>query len=195
MSSNLFKAIDKRQIENILKRALNYEGWSIQGFGMLRLYLTKEIRLHVWDARFMVPNVSLVHDHPWNFFSRVIAGQIENARYYVREPDAGSPNYFFSTIQCGPGGGMRSEPKLIGLARHPSHTYIEGQSYSQEASEIHDTDYRDGTVTLVERTFKQDTEHARVFWKESEQWISAEPRKADEQEVEQICHRALSNWF
>ena len=46
-------------------------GWSLQGLGMFRLYLSHEKRLHVWDARFRTSDVSVIHTHPWHFTSEV----------------------------------------------------------------------------------------------------------------------------
>ncbi len=194
--SNLYTAIKqdkkKRFIRSILERPLAFEGWSLQGFGMLRLYLTKEVRLHVWDSRFMVPNVSLMHTHPWDFTSYVVAGSIENWRM---EQDEMGWHYLYSTIQCGPGGGIRSEPASINLVRDTTEVIREGSEYHQAAEEIHESHPLDGTVTVVERVFKADTEHAKVFWAAHTHWVSAEPRKASEQEVESICHRSLAAWF
>ncbi len=56
---------------------------------------------------------------------------------------------------------------------------------------IHDTGYGDGTVSLVTRTFLEDTEHAQVYIPAGQSWVSAEPRNATDDEVERITALAL----
>lgn len=96
--------------------------WSTQGLGMLRLYLSREVRLHVWHSAFRVPSVSDIHDHPWDFRSDIVCGSVRNVRYgIVSESECGpvlqdgegnplgavarpgQPNYTQSTIRCGTG--------------------------------------------------------------------------------------------
>ena len=70
-----FKIIQALAAE-ILRRPHGYK-WSLQGFGMLRLYLSDNIRLHVWTTEHRVENVSDIHDHPWDFISTVLFGQLK----------------------------------------------------------------------------------------------------------------------
>src|SRR5579859_3298084 len=53
-----------------------------------------------------------------------------------------------------------------------------GQTYHQEKDEIHESLPFDGTVTLVTRTFTADRDHARVFWRGTGDFVTAEPRAA-----------------
>lgn len=46
-------------------------------------------------------------------------------------------------------------------------------------------------MTLVRREFLPDTEHAHVFFKESDGWVSAEPRAATTDEVTAFVERAM----
>lgn len=58
--------------------------WTIQGFGMLRLYITDDQiwRLHIWDTEEMaVEDVTRTHDHPWDFDSRILSGELRNLRF------------------------------------------------------------------------------------------------------------------
>jgi hypothetical protein len=190
--SNIFKAIqsDSAVICNILAHWKDYSGWSLQGFGMLRLYLTKELRLHIWDSRFAVDNVSLLHDHPWDFESLIISGGLTNYRYNF----AAGSGYLYSVIQCGAGGCAKTEPAPCALTERSIENLGPTEIYRQIADEIHKSVPDDGTITLIERTFKADTEHARVFWPEGEKWVSAEPRPATPEEVNAITFNALKKW-
>lgn len=181
--------------------------WSLQGFGMLRTYVSRELRLHVWDRRFAVSGVSTIHDHPWNFESSVVVGRIVNTRYRVHpcthtdaQVDAlrlRSP-FVKMRIVCGPGGGadrtMLAQRSRVWLEPVEPETYEAGSTYRQEASEVHHTSYDDGTVTLVDREFLPDAEHAHVFYRAGEEWVSAEPREATPDEVSTIVERALAGF-
>lgn len=191
----------------VLDLLKNWRGrdWTLQGFGMLRTYVTKTLRLHVWNSSFAVPKVTTIHDHPWNFASLVVAGQIRNTRYRVypcthtesqiealriRQP------FVKSRIVCGPGGGndeasLLARGERVWLASSETTLHESGSLYRMRADEVHHTTYEDGTVTLVEREFLQDTEHAHVFFKPDAGWVSAEPRPATPDEVEAIVSRAL----
>lgn len=191
-------------VANVLRNADHYQ-WSLQGFGMLRLYLSREVRLHVWDSRFAVKGVSEIHDHPWNLESYVISGKITNTRYWVHtciHTDAEIAGlglrrpFLRSEIVCGPGGNnspaeVKARGERVWLNPRDPEVYFAGESYAQRADEIHHTSYEDGTVTIVRREFLQDTEHAHVFFSADEEWVSAEPRTATPEEVRAITARAL----
>jgi hypothetical protein len=154
---------------------------------MLRLYLTKEIRLHIWDSRFRVANVSTIHDHPWDFESFIVYGRLTNYRYKKVEGDG----YLFSTIQCGENACTKTKPVPCGLELVSQEVMNGGVTYTQASSEIHQSMPHDGTVTLVERRFKADTEHATVFWPNGSDWVDAAPRPATEAEIEDITSMSL----
>ena len=44
-------------VRTLLSKPLGFD-WSIQGFGMIRLYLSPNLRLHIWNSRGRVKNVS-----------------------------------------------------------------------------------------------------------------------------------------
>jgi hypothetical protein len=179
-----------------IKRILNHAGafdWSLQGFGMLRLYLTPKIRLHIWHSGFAVPNFSPIHDHPWDFTSVVIAGEIKQHRYIrlARMMPAHCEEYLSTKIKCGPGGGpVEDRADVIYLRRLPLEKYVAGERYCQLADELHESLPVDGTVSIITREFKPDPEHALVAWK-SGPYVSAEPRKATEPEVWAFVTKAL----
>lgn len=186
-------ALLRATVRAILHQPFAYE-WSLQGFGMLRCYLSPTVRMHIWNSEFKVPHVSTVHDHPWDFTSYIVAGRVSQYRFTECVTD-GEP-FLRSTIRCGVGGGLvRAECSMapaeeVLLRRSVREVYSHGEWYSQRADEIHESIPDDGTVTLVERRFKEDTEHARVYYQTPE-WVSAEPRRATEAEVRHAIERAV----
>lgn len=186
--------IQKALVKKILEQALSFE-WSLQGFGMLRLHLDYDVRLNVWDSRYRVKNVSLMHSHPWNFKSLIVAGKLQNFRF---EPVVGSapdyPEYEYAVIKPGPGGGLRENKGLIMLRSFSPEFYVEGEEYNQLHSEIHVSEPCDGTVTLNERQ-RVGEDIANVYWPKGTEWVSAEPRPAKLHEVRDITEAALKKWF
>lgn len=176
--------------------------WSIQGLGMLRLYLSPAVRLHVWSGEAKRPDVSTRHDHPWDFESTIVSGYITNVlyRFTFRAPFvdtdelSGFENYMEQQIVCGPGGGMDAEPKPVELSIDHVRTYGPGETYSQDRNAIHESQPTDGTVTIIRRRAYKDTEHAHVYYRIGTIWVSAEPREATSAEVEHITQRALAVW-
>lgn len=176
--------------------------WSLQGFGMLRLHLDDDVRLHIWDDRYRVRDVSVIHDHAqWGLKSTIISGAMRNTRFAFSDRVAPSsvnltaPHglYRYATIKAGVGGGIVSESKFCILTAGKTEKYKTGDSYSQEADEIHLSMPQSGTVTIMTKT-PNDTDTARVFWPHDMQWVSAEPRAATRDEVDAIVAGALRGW-
>lgn len=187
--------------------------WSVQGLGMMRTYFggSDRYRLHVWDKRFVVPNVSLIHDHPWDFTSWIIAGKITNQRYRLGTVDypsdnmngtyhvsAAPPNFHCQTIKCGTGGCALGKIEDVFLHPVQPETYSAGNTYWQIASEIHASYFANGSVTLTDRT-NRNGDNARVFWPLNSEFVNATSRVADhratEEEVWTATRYALRAWF
>jgi len=187
------------QVLEILKDPRDLE-WSIQGFGMLRAYLAPDevYRLHIWDTKQMsVEDVSTVHDHPWDLDSRIISGMLCNQRYGVvgHSPcgSLGEP-WKAQRIRTGEGGHPLEEPQEWWLRRQTLEVYHPGATYHQDAPEIHESIPTRGCVTVVKRTFSRPRDIATSLYKNTPEWVSAEPRPATPQEVEHFCALALDRW-
>lgn len=195
--------ITKLLVKKILEQAHNYE-WSIQGFGMFRLYLSDEVRLHIWDSTYKVPNCTLIHDHPWNFYSEIIAGVLYNTRYDISDPRFSTATSFLEgkdydevTIKAGEGAVVISQPRQVLLFAKPKESYNDNCNYTQNANEVHETSAEIGTVTLVTRTMREDKhrDHAKVYCVPGVGFISAAPRAATFEEISGAARRSLERWF
>lgn len=185
--------------------------WTLQGFGMLRLHFpqaevaqwplrgldTSDVRLNLWHTAFTVPNVSTIHTHPWHFTSYILSGDIFNTVYR----EAKSPGFALSSpylrypIIPGPNGGLSPDtpPTLIHLYTSQQAVLRPGDSYTQTADEIHETDFLTGTVTLNFRTRPPGLpDKALVFVPEGLSWVSAIPRQATPDEIQIICAATLA---
>lgn len=187
--------IIKDLVKMILQKADQFR-WSLQGFGMLRLYVGENHRVHVWDNSYAVPDVSELHTHPWDFKSLIVGGRIRNTIYEETDLHEGDGDcYSRQVIKCGPGGCLTGASMPVRLKQKSVQLYIEGDEYQQSAEEIHRSQPQPGTVTMITRTFKEDVDHAKVFWPKDKQWVSAEPRDATPDEVKKITQFALERWF
>lgn len=173
--------------------------WSWQGFGMLRTYLDegREFRFHIWNQEDANPGVSTIHDHPWDFESFVVCGELINKRFLLPTERrvgldiAAQPvQYNGVRIKCGEGGCMVNQSFKQILYPLRDEVYHVGDCYQQYARELHETRSVPGTVTIIRRKFGQDTEHAHVYWLAGE-WVSAEPRPATRREVFEYTSAAL----
>jgi hypothetical protein len=175
----------------VLENALKFE-WSLQGLGMLRLYIGDDTRLHVWDRRFAFPGATPIHDHQqWSLHSTVLSGRMINYRFI--EATDGEP-FMYKTIRAGMGCVDLSGENLTILKRQPAEVYDAGRSYWQRPEEIHESDPINGTVTIMSKTPTKTPEAARVFWPKGASWGSAEPRPATASEIAAITGYALLWW-
>lgn len=179
-------------VKKILENPDGFD-WSIQGLGMLRLYLSPDIRLHVWDSSAKYEDVSTMHTHPWDFISYVVFGEVRQYRFTEATGRSGVP-FNRQEILCGEGGGPSGDPEIVYLQHGREEVHPAGSTYRQEASEIHSSFPADGTVTIIHRTFHEDTDHAFVYYPQGEEWVTAEPRPATFDEVHHICASALSRY-
>lgn len=169
---------------------------SVQGLGMMRIYLSEGVRLHVWHHDLEVFGVTKIHEHPWDFESLVICGELENYRYLKSDEKVKDTEcYVQDMLLCGTGNLAHREHLCWLGSYHPSgkpNTYVPGGTYSQRYDEIHRTDFVDGTVTLIRRNFvNDDRDHAYVYWPDNRRFVSAEPRSATPQEILRVTGAAL----
>lgn len=194
----------RRELVRKALEGAHLHAWTVQGMGMLRLYLGKVARVHIWDSDLRVPGVSMVHNHFWPLKSTVMAGRIRNIRYAVRQCVAAGPEraqafdqiptHWSATLQTGEGGGLVGEKSAVVLRKISDETFGPGRSYWQRSEEVHETVYDDGTVTLLERPEGDGAKTATTFWPVHDEWGSAEPRIATRMQVELAVRRALAGW-
>lgn len=180
-------ALDKVLVRDILEHALEYS-WKFLDIGLLLLRLDgqREYALHLWapDRRVGEPPI---HDHPYDFVSRIIAGELTNARYvedssgvkYLRERYAPSNEESRTTDYV----------QLVSEVE----TFKGGDEYAQVADQLHDSHQLPGTVTVIRRAFR-DVDELTVCRLEKEPWVSGASRLATSAEVTEITKQALT-WF
>lgn len=162
--------------------------WVIQDIGLLGLRMddSREYRMHVWDPAFADVEAP-IHDHPFDFVSFVIAGEMTNTRY-VEDP-AGTE---YGRARYPPGNEDARTTDTVRLSAMAAETYSQGAHYVQLAHELHDSHQLPGTVTIIRRAHK-DVRELTVCRRDG-RWVPGRSRPATAEEVTRITAKALS-WF
>ena len=180
--------LDRALVCQLLVHAQDYP-WTMQDIGLLGLRLDdrREYRLHIWDPSGCVGEPP-VHDHPFDFVSHIIAGEMVNTRY---TEDPAGIEYRRIRYPTGNEDARRTTDtvRLSGTAT----TYTEGGHYGLGAHELHDSRQLPGTVTIIRMTPK-DVPELTVCRLDDFTWASGQSRPATREEVKQFTAKALA-WF
>jgi hypothetical protein len=181
--------LEQTLVRNILEHPGDYP-WRIQNIGVLALRLDdrREHRLHVWDPEGAVGDPP-VHDHPFDFTSTVVVGELINTRY-VEDPSGVE----YCRDRCSPDDedARRTDTvRLVGT----STPLGPGSRYHQLAHELHDSRQAPGTVTLLrmQRALHERSE-LTLCRRPGAPWVSGQARPATENEVTRITALALAQF-
>ena len=181
--------LDKLLIRNILQHPLEFP-WRYQDIGLLVLRLDdhREDVLHVWAPDRCI-GTPPIHDHPFDFVSRIIVGELKNARY-VESPSGAK---YLRERYTPPNEASRTTD-YVQLSSEVE-TFGEGDAYAQRADELHDSHQLPGTVTVMHRgAFQAMAELTVCRLDEKAPWVSGASRTPTSVEVTDITKQAL-HWF
>lgn len=177
-----------RLARTILEHAADYP-WRINDLGLLALRLDddREYRLHVWDPDGCLGDPPIIHDHPYDFSSRIVVGELTDTRYvedpggvlYRRERYAPSDEH----------DRRRDTVRLTGA----STTRRAGQCYQLLAEALHASDQTRGTVTLIRCAWRERPE-LTVCLRPDARWLSGQARPATADEIKRISAAALDRF-
>ncbi len=162
--------------------------WRYQDIGLMGLALDdrRTYRLHLWDPESCVGEPP-VHDHPYDFTSTVVAGELVNTRFH-EDPDG--VEYHRTRYTMGDEDDRWTDTvRLTGTAT----TLVAGDRYGQRADELHDSRQQPGTVTVIRQSFRPETSVLTVCRRE-EGWVSGRSRTPTPDEVTRVTAAALA-WF
>jgi len=165
--------------------------WSFQGFGFVRAYLdeAKAWRLHIWDPAARKPGATLIHNHPWDLRSWIIAGELHNQRYEVSQ---GDPTHEELLIRPGYDTAVLQPRPPVCLVAKPLEVYRPGDRYEQRWDEIHETSSPGIAVTVVHRDRAGRPDEATVYPELGTPWVDAKPHGITLEEAEPWIDRALT---
>jgi hypothetical protein len=171
----------------ILRHAEGFP-WRMLDIGLmgLRLDEQREHRLHVWD-----PSASAgdppIHDHPYDFSSAIIVGELSNTRYVE---NAAGDEYIRFRYMPPDEDQRRSDTVRLAAAVE---TLREGDRYRQLAHELHASWQQPGTVTVIRCSWNEPRE-LTVCLRDEASWCSGQARDATPEEIKAFTVKALA-WF
>jgi hypothetical protein len=171
-------------VRTILEHPEGYD-WRMQQTGLLGLRLDdhRAFRLHVWGPMYSIGE-PVVHDHPYDFTSIVVVGEMTNTRY-VEDP-AGTE---YQRVRYTPPDEDARTTDTVRLSSTPT-VLRAGEEYAQVAPELHDSRQVPGTVTVIRMSFR-DTAALTVCTASDAPWVSAQARPPTPDELTTITGAAL----
>lgn len=168
----------------ILRHAEHFP-WRMQEIGLmgLRLDERREYRLHVWNPS-MSAGDPPIHDHPYDFTSAIIVGELTNTRY--AQDAAGDEHVRF---RYSPPDEAQRQSDTVRLSA-ASETLREGDEYRQLSHELHASWQQPGTVTLIRCTWGEARE-LTVCLRDEASWSSGQARDATREEIKLMAAKAL----
>lgn len=176
--------LDQTLVRNLLEHPADYP-WRMQNVGLLSLRLDerREYRLHVWDPEGCVGDPP-VHDHPFDFASTVIAGELVNTRYGEDPNGVEYTRHRYRT-------GSESDRRTDSVRLTGSETVLSsGDHYRQRSVELHSSRQTPGTVTLLQFGPVEAGE-LTVCLAPGAPWVAVGARPATAAEVKRITGAAL----
>lgn len=183
MSTTLSKAL----VLTILQHAEDFP-WRMQDIGLMGLRLDdqREHRLHLWDPSDDVGDPP-IHDHPYDFTSTIIVGELTNTRYVE---DAAGDEY--ARFRYSPPAEDERRSDTVKLSATAT-TFTEGSRYRQLAHELHASGQQPGTVTVIRCSWVEAPE-LTVCFRDEGSWRSGQAREATREEIKAVAAKALE-WF
>jgi len=180
----LSETLSKALVLMLLQHAEDFP-WRMQDIGLmgLRLDNRREYRLHVWDPSYCFGE-SPIHDHPYDFTSTIVAGELTNTRY---EEDSAGLEYV--RVRYSPSAEDERRSDTVRLSSTAT-ILTEGDQYRHLAHELHASWQKPGTVTAIRCSWVEARE-LTVCLRDGGSWHSGQSRDATREEIKGFAAKAL----
>lgn len=123
------------------------------GLGFIQLKLTENTRIHFWLPWLKGSEREEIHNHRYNFVSRVLAGSLHKEIYHVMSDDAGDHELFMTT--CAPGKeGEVTVTTPVSCSKIAEFDIAAPGTYFFGHDQFHTTEGTDFAITYLERENK-----------------------------------------
>jgi len=121
------------------------------GLGFIQLKLDDMERMHFYIPG-LEPTVPMedVHNHRYNFTSRILKGTLTQYLYTVRQDVVG--HHELEDVTCAEGETPYQHPGVYWVTQDSSHTYAAGSSYFISHAQFHKVKPRGLCITLLDRS-------------------------------------------
>lgn len=145
--------MNRNELENILKKTTPH----YFGLGFIQCKINDQERIHIYHPD-LVPVVNIeeeIHNHRYDFSSKILLGSIINKKYDFSE--YGHITHFLQNESCNPEVKIDNSQKLYGSIKLTSETLLQqGETYFMAFDEFH-TFQTEKCITHLKRSnYKQD---------------------------------------
>lgn len=182
--------------------------WTHEPGGFMRTCLAPDMVMNVFDASLVHEGATLIHTHPLDFTSMILAGELRHfrhTRYGRAAAPAGAQPYGYQDFDVEFKGA--SPAKGCFLVEEPMEVYHAGDTYQVLSHEIHRVGTEDGTITVLTREYITKPTGSTTFWPyvapgalsakppEPPKFDNVGPGPADPKVVAEVAMRANERWF
>lgn len=148
----MFQEISEIDIDELKKE---HERLYYFGLGFIQLKLNDHWRLHFY-ARELPPITEDIHNHRYNFTSRILAGSITNFTYTVDTVvDEANATHVMVNESCNPEVKAPAESTLCKVEIEKASTYFTDQSYRMDYRIFHRVEATDCITALSRTPYRQ----------------------------------------
>jgi hypothetical protein len=181
------QTLSRALVRTMLQHAEDFP-FTMQEIGLMGLRLDdrREHRLHIWDPT-NCDGEPPIHDHPYDFTSTIIAGELTNVRH-VEDPAGDEYVRFHYSI----GAEEARWSDSVHLSSEGT-TFTAGDEYGQRAPDLHASWQEPGTVTAIRCDWVA-PRALTVCVRDIDGWRSGQSRPATRYEIKSFAAKALE-WF
>lgn len=189
------KGTETELIDDVLSNCNRYK-WEIHGFGMLRTYINENTRLQIWHNDYTVEQVTDIHTHPWDFTSTIMQGYVKNIIYEEHELNDTDIDDIYDRclILTGEHAYVKEKTK-VKLVKKTQLMYTKGDTYKHKKDIPHRISFCDGTITVLTKENMNPDSLAYSYVENTLEWVSAAPRLATDNEIQEFIKKALERYL
>lgn len=177
----MFKTLDDICIDRLKE---NHVRLYYFGLGFIQLKLNETWRLHFYSSE--LPAITEdIHNHRYDFTSRILKGQITNRLFQV---DPGDTHYLVNE-SCNPDISAPPEKREVTAGNYSVETYSEGESYRMLSDWYHTVEAKN-CITLLERGGYK-AEFAQVVLPKDKESVCPFSKKIPEKQLWEIIRAML----
>lgn len=129
---------------------IDWDSLRVHGNGFIQIDIDDNRRLHIWDHRIPKQKVATpIHDHRFDFTSRVLKGTLWHTTYNIRYDEDGDYEIYIPEVRKGEDTILVSSGDKCVVSCDKVISIPEGGSYEFGAMRFHETGWAEPTVTLM----------------------------------------------
>jgi hypothetical protein len=138
----------REELERVKEREVRPR---VHGNGFIQLDLSRNKRLHIFGDPIIPRQVveTPIHDHTFNFVSRIISGRLINIWYDLVDDPQGTHFVYQARVRDREDTVLENTGRRVKLVERDQKTLVAGETYSMAAGDFHETWTVERTVTII----------------------------------------------